>query len=57
MDITPARFQCEWWYVPQIATRADAESFGAAWKCDHNSKRQSPSTVSAPVMGAAGLAP
>ena len=57
LDITPARFQCEWYYVPQIATSADGEAFAAAWGCDDGSKRQSEGTATQPIAGAPPLAP
>jgi alkaline phosphatase D len=57
LDVTPARLQCEWYYVPQIATRADGESFGAAWGCNDGSRRQSEGAQTTPVAGAPALAP
>ncbi len=57
LDITPARFQCEWYYVPQITTAADGEAFAAAWGCDDGSRRQSEGTATLPVAGAPPLAP
>jgi len=57
LDITPARFQCEWYFVPQIDTRAEGESFGAAWGCDDGSRRQSEGAQTAARADAPALAP
>ena len=57
LDITPERLQCEWYYVPQIASSADGESFGAAWGCNNGSKRQSEGTATAAIASAPPLAP
>ncbi|MDP3857215.1 MAG: alkaline phosphatase D family protein [Stagnimonas sp.] len=57
LDITPARLQCEWYYVPQITSAAEGEAFGAAWGCDDGSKRQSEGAATAPIATAPPLAP
>ena len=57
LDITPTRFQCEWYYVPQILTAAEGETFGAAWGTDDGSQRQSEGTATTPVADAPQLAP
>ena len=57
LDITPTRLQCEWYYVPQIATSADGESFAAAWGTDDGSQRQSEGTATTPIADAPALAP
>ncbi len=57
LDITPARLQCEWYYVPQITTSAEGEAFGAAWGSDDGSMRQSEGAATTPIAGAPPLAP
>ena len=57
LDITPARLQCEWYFVPSIAVPADGEAFGAAWGCNDGSKRQSQGVATAAIAGAPPLAP
>lgn len=57
LDITPERLQCEWYFVPQIATSADGEAFGAAWGCNDNDRRQTEGTATTAIAGAAPLAP
>lgn len=42
LEVTRERLQAEWYFVPNVTTRSDAESRGAAFVCESGSARLSP---------------
>ena len=56
-DVTPARFQGEWWFVDGIAVRSNGERLGTAWQQAAGSRHLTAATQSAGIAASPAPAP
>jgi alkaline phosphatase D len=57
VDLTPTRMQADWYFIPTVDERSDAETHAAALICERGSSHLSQATAPTAAQPAAVLAP